>query len=239
MVLVGFGSGSRGKESPQSSGLTSEPRLQYYAWYSNVTDSSASLAVAVVGKQLTNTYCAVSLRRPTRFCTKSVQRGNVDSARRNPAGRAGGLVLKNYNSHHWEIPRLLQATDVPCRSIESMAYAGPLGCNIEAVGFDDAIIVATSSQTPILRNAPPRRMMTLFNYCVPLVGARVVVRQMACQTVMTVTTYELLLFVTKSATRSATVLFLGRVKIPCTRLVYFPEILPRPLRCCLWLLCVS
>jgi hypothetical protein len=33
-----------------------------------------------------------------------------------------------------------------------MAYAGPLGCNIEALGFDDAIIVTTSLQTPILCN---------------------------------------------------------------------------------------
>jgi hypothetical protein len=129
-----------------------------------------------------------------------VQRGNVGSARRNPEGRAGGF--KNYNRHIWEMPRLLCASELPCRSMESMAYGGPLGCNIEALGFDDAIIVATSSQTPILRNASPRRMMaTLLNYCVPLVGGLVtVVRQITCQTVMTVTTYEPLLFVTKSAT---------------------------------------
>jgi hypothetical protein len=49
----------------------------------------------------------------------------------------------------------------------------------------DAIIVATSSQTPILRNPSPRRMMTLFNYCVLCANCRwsmivvhTVVRQM-------------------------------------------------------------
>jgi hypothetical protein len=35
--------------------------------------------------------------------------------------------------------------------MDAKAYGGPLGCNIEALGFNDAIIVATSSQTPILR----------------------------------------------------------------------------------------
>jgi hypothetical protein len=34
----------------------------------------------------------VSLRRPRRFCTRSVQRGNVNSAGRKPERRAGGLV---------------------------------------------------------------------------------------------------------------------------------------------------
>jgi hypothetical protein len=46
------------------------------------------------------------------------------------------------------MPRLLCASEVPSRS------GGPLGRNIEALGFDDAIIVATSSQTPILRRTP-------------------------------------------------------------------------------------
>jgi hypothetical protein len=92
-----------------------------------------------------------------------VQRGNVDSARRNPEGRVGGF--KNYNSHYWEMPRHLRATEVP-----SSHSGGPLGRIIGALDFDDSIIVATYSQTPILRNASPRRMMILFNYCVPLVG---------------------------------------------------------------------
>jgi hypothetical protein len=110
-----------------------------------------------------------------------VQRGNIDSVQRNPEGWAGGF--KNYNSYLWEMPCLLWATEVPSRS------GGPLGRNIEALGFDDAIIVATSLQTPILRNASPLRMMTLFNYCVPaaLVDGLVVVWQMTCQRVMTVT----------------------------------------------------
>jgi hypothetical protein len=70
--------------------------------------------------------------------------------------------VKNYNNHLWEMPRLfLCASEVPSRS------GGPLGPNIEALGFDDAILVATSSQTPILRNASPRRMMTLFYYDLP------------------------------------------------------------------------
>jgi hypothetical protein len=64
------------------------------------------------------------------------------------------------------MPRILCVSEVPSRS------GGPLERNLEALGFDDAIIVATSSQTPILCNASPRRMMTLFNSCVPLVGAR-------------------------------------------------------------------
>jgi hypothetical protein len=118
-----------------------------------------------------------------------VQRGNVDSARRNPEGRASGF--KTYNSHLWEMPRLLCASEVPSRS-----GAGPLGRNIEALGFDDAIIVATSSQTPIRRNASPRNDDYSFQLlCAPCRWSSRSSANGTLQTVMTVTAYELLLFV--------------------------------------------
>jgi hypothetical protein len=61
----------------------------------------------------------------------------------------GGLVGTQFQSS-WEMSRLAKL------------WRGPLGGNIEALGLHDAIIVATSSQTPILRNASPLRMLTLF-----------------------------------------------------------------------------
>jgi hypothetical protein len=74
---------------------------------------------------------------------------------------------RNYNSHLWEMPRLLWATEVP-----TSRSGGPLGRNIEALGFDDAIIVVvvvvvTSSQTPILRNASPPRNYNSHRWEIP------------------------------------------------------------------------
>jgi hypothetical protein len=54
------------------------------------------------------------------------------------------------------------------------------------VGFDDAIIVvATTLQTPILRNTSPRRLLfSITVVCHLYVGGLIVVWQMTCQTVM-------------------------------------------------------
>jgi hypothetical protein len=145
------------------------------------TSSSFSLEVANSRTNLDYFYwlnlLKVSLRRPTRFRRRSVQRGNVDSARRNPEGWASGF--KNYKSHLGKC----RASCVPvrCLAVAGSSWAHHWGARFRCCHHRRHTFANTdSSQCLTTKNDDHFQL-----HCVPLVGGLVVARQMTCQIVCT------------------------------------------------------